>query len=52
MDRLEITLDASLIVAAYNKGMEDMFMIMQEFHELESNLNCNGIVTKSNEESE
>lgn len=46
---MTIELDASLIVAAYNKGLEDIFLIMQEFDELESNLNCNGIVTKSDE---
>lgn len=47
MPELNITLDASLIVKAYNKGIEDAFMLIAdsygEFDKLESELNITKI---------
>lgn len=40
---LSIEIDASLIVAAYNRGLEDMFVAMSEFDELDDQLNVNKI---------
>jgi len=43
MTKVEIEIDASFIVAAYNKGLEDMFITMSEFDELEVQLDVNKI---------
>lgn len=40
---VSIEIDASLIVAAYNAGLEDMFIAMSEFDELAEQLNVNKI---------
>ena len=42
--KLEIAIDASLIVKAYNKGLEDAFILLKEdYPELEQHLNLNNI---------
>lgn len=43
MARIEILIPGELIVKAYKQGMEDMFVLMSEFDELESELNVNKI---------
>ena len=44
MGKLEIIIDASLIVKAYRKGLEDAFIILKEdFPELQQELNLNNI---------
>lgn len=43
MAKIEILIPGELIVQAYKKGMEDMFVLMSNFDELESELNVNKI---------
>lgn len=46
------TLDATMVVAAYKAGFEAAFMMLNDDSELESELNCNGIVTKNDEDND
>ena len=52
---LHITLDATLLIKAYNQGMEDAFMIIAdsygEFDKLESTLNITKIDLPDNGEA-
>ena len=43
MAKLEIEIDVSLIVKAYQKGFDDAFIILSEFKELENQLDINKI---------
>ena len=44
MAKLEIIIDASLIIKAYRQGLEDAFIILNdEFPELDEQLNLNNI---------
>lgn len=44
MAKLEIIIDASLIVKAYRQGLEDAFILIKDkFPELEQELNINRI---------
>lgn len=45
MARIEILIPGELILKAYKQGMEDMFMLMHNFDELDVELNCNNIDT-------
>lgn len=40
---MEFTFDATDIIKFYNKGFEDAFIAMAEFHDLENVLNERGI---------
>ena len=45
MSKLETTIifDASELIKSYNKGIEDAFVSLCEFHDLETTLNERGI---------
>lgn len=43
MSELILTIDASEIIKAYNKGFEDCFAIMVDYKELQTELNINKI---------
>lgn len=44
MPKLEIIIDASVIVKAYRQGLEDAFLILkEEYPELDEQLNINKI---------
>lgn len=44
MAKIELIIDASLLIKAYNQGLEDAFIILKEdFPELDQQLNLNNI---------
>lgn len=43
MANLELTFDATLLVQAYKKGLEDGFLLIANTNELDSELNKNKI---------
>lgn len=43
MSELILTIDASEIIKAYNKGFEDCFALMVDDNELQTELNINNI---------
>lgn len=45
------TIDASLIAEAYKKGFEDAFIMLNDDSELDKTLNCNQIVTESDQDN-
>lgn len=47
---MELSFDMSGFLNAYNRGVEDAFLAMYDFSEFESYLECNGIVTQSDDD--
>jgi len=45
MASLELIIDCSLLIEAYNKGVEAGFIMATDYTELDSELNCNSIDT-------
>lgn len=52
MAKLEIIIDARLLMAYYNKGLEDGFMLAKDFNELEEELNLKKIDTDGEDNPE
>ena len=47
---MNISIDMEFITAAYKKGFEDAFMILNETPDLDNTLNCNNITTSEDDE--
>lgn len=43
MAKIGLEIDASLVIAAYNAGLETGFILASDFNELDQTLNVNGI---------